>query len=100
MTIPAGTAYRQLLGATMISQLVDATAVIFITFWSQFSSGEKTLSAMLVLVGSNYLFKLTVAAVDTIPFYIGVHLLRGYLKIDPTKEHAADDEAVAEPHTR
>jgi hypothetical protein len=32
--------------------------------------------------------------VDTVPFYIGVHLLKSYLRIDPTKEHAADTEAV------
>jgi hypothetical protein len=73
-------------GSTMISQLVDATAVIFIVFWPQFSAGEKTIAAMLALVGSNYLFKLTVAAADTIPFYIGVHWLKGYLQIDPTRE--------------
>jgi len=68
-------------GSTILSQLVDATAVIFIVFWGQFASGEKTLLAMLALVGSNYLFKICVAAVDTIPFYIGVHYLKGYLKI-------------------
>jgi len=49
---------------------------------------------MLALVGSNYLFKLIIAALDTIPFYIGVHYLKGYLQIDPTREHDADDEAV------
>ncbi len=74
-------------GSTMISQLVDATAVIFIVFWSQLSSGEKTLGALLALVGSNYLFKLAVAALDTIPFYVGVHYLKAYLRIDPTREH-------------
>ncbi|MFQ5590100.1 MAG: queuosine precursor transporter [Phycisphaerae bacterium] len=77
-------------GSTMVSQLVDATAVIFIVFWHQFASGEKTLSAMLALVGCNYLFKVCVAAADTIPFYLGVHFLRGYLQIDPTAEHAVD----------
>ncbi len=81
-------------GSTMISQLVDATAVIFIVFWSQFASGQKTLAAMLALVGSNYLFKLTVAAVDTVPFYLGVHWLKGYLQIDPTREHMADSEVL------
>ena len=50
-------------------------------------SGEKTLAALLALVASNYLFKLTVAAVDTVPFYLGVRFLTGYLKIDPTREH-------------
>ncbi len=72
-------------GSTLISQLVDSTAVIFITFWASFASGERTLWAMFVLVASSYLFKMVVALVDTIPFYIGVHILRDYLRIDPTK---------------
>jgi len=82
-------------GSTMISQLVDATAVIFITFWAQFMAGDKTLRAMLILVGSNYLFKVVVAAVDTVPFYIGVHYLKRYLQIDPTREHLADMEKAS-----
>jgi len=81
-------------GSTMISQLVDATAVIFIVFWAPFAAGEKTLSAMLALVGSNYLFKLGVAALDTVPFYAGVYFLRGYLRIDSTKQPAIRSEAV------
>lgn len=76
-------------GSTMISQLVDSTAVIFITFWGPFVAGDKPLPAMLALVGSSYLFKFVVAALDTIPFYLGVHYLGRYLRIDPTREHAA-----------
>ncbi|MGB0715152.1 MAG: queuosine precursor transporter [Phycisphaerae bacterium] len=73
-------------GSTMISQLVDATAVTFIVFWIPFSDGERSLMAMLALVGSNYLFKVSVAAIDTIPFYLGVYWLREYLQIDPLRE--------------
>ena len=83
-------------GSTMLSQLVDATAVIFIVFWGPFVSGEKTLGVMLALVASNYLFKLCVAMVDTIPFYVGVHYLKGYLLIDPTREHDAGSDARAD----
>jgi hypothetical protein len=72
-------------GSTMISQLVDATAVIFVTFGASWMAGERTLGALLVLIASNYLFKVVVAAADTIPFYLGVRFLRGYLRIDPTK---------------
>lgn len=75
-------------GSTMVSQLVDASAVIFITFWNPFVSGETSLKVMLGLVASNYAFKVLVAALDTIPFYIGVHYLRQYLKIDPTQTEA------------
>ncbi len=89
-------------GSTMISQLVDSTAVIFITFWAQFQSGERTLSGMFVLVASSYVFKFSVALIDTIPFYLGVIWLSEYLQIDPTREHDADREAASaeaqEPH--
>ncbi|HUU85556.1 MAG TPA: queuosine precursor transporter [Phycisphaerae bacterium] len=81
-------------GSTMISQLVDSTAVIFITFWAAFTAGKRTLAAMLVLVASSYLFKFVVAALDTVPFYIGVKYLGRYLQIDPTTEHDADTEPV------
>jgi len=74
-------------GSTMISQLVDATMVIFITFRQDLFAGRKSLGALAILVGSNYLFKFTIALLDTIPFYIGVKYLSKYLKIDPRKEH-------------
>ena len=74
-------------GSTLISQLIDATLVIFITFRADFFSGDKSLGAMATLVGSNYLFKLVVALVDTIPFYIGVRILGAYLRTDPHQEH-------------
>jgi hypothetical protein len=79
-------------GSTMISQLVDSTAVILITFWSSFARGETTLGVMATLIGSSYLFKLVVAALDTIPFYIGVYWLTRYLQIDPTQEHGGGKE--------
>lgn len=81
-------------GSTMISQLVDSTAVVFITFGAAFWAGDRTLSGMLVLVVSSYLFKFAVALVDTVPFYIGVSILRRYLRIDPTREHDADSEQL------
>ena len=46
-------------------------------------------------MGSSYLFKVVVAAVDTVPFYFGVRVLGSYLQIDPTKEYDADAEGVA-----
>lgn len=71
-------------GSTMISQLVDSTAVVFITFGATYLAGEKTLGQLLELVRDSYLFKVAVAAGDTIPFYIGVYVLKRYLHIDPT----------------
>lgn len=72
-------------GSTMISQLVDATAVIGITFGAALMAGEIGMGQMFGLIRDNYLFKLCVAALDTVPFYIGVRLLTPYLRIDPTR---------------
>ncbi|NOX60281.1 MAG: queuosine precursor transporter [Planctomycetes bacterium] len=74
-------------GSTMISQLVDSTAVITITFWVSWSSGAMPFATVMKLIGGSYLFKVIVAAIDTIPFYIGVKYLRTYLQIDPTIPH-------------
>ncbi len=74
-------------GSTMVSQMVDSCAVILITFGASWYSGDMTVKTILELIGGSYLFKLTVAAFDTIPFYIGVKVLTPYLQIDPTQEH-------------
>ena len=50
-----------------------------------------TFQVLLVLIGSNYLFKATVALLDTGPFYLGVYQLRKYLQLQPgeTAAHTA-----------
>jgi uncharacterized PurR-regulated membrane protein YhhQ (DUF165 family) len=68
-------------GSTIISQGVDSFMVILVTFGAQFLAGAMTAGAMLVLMGSNYLFKLCVALADTLPFYLGVHYLSKYLEL-------------------
>ncbi|MBT7370041.1 MAG: queuosine precursor transporter, partial [Gammaproteobacteria bacterium] len=67
-------------GSTLISQGVDSFMVITVTFGAQFLAGVVSAGAMLVLMGSNYLFKLCVALADTLPFYLGVHYLKRYLQ--------------------
>ena len=67
-------------GSTLISQGVDSFMVITVTFGAQFLAGAVSAGAMLVLMGSNYLFKLCVALADTLPFYAGVHYLKRYLE--------------------
>ncbi len=79
-------------GSTLVSQLVDTSMVIFITFGAAFFRGEKTFREIMVLIGSGYLFKMIVAFLDTLPFYIGVHYLSKFLKLDPTREHNIDVE--------
>jgi uncharacterized PurR-regulated membrane protein YhhQ (DUF165 family) len=82
--------------STMISQLVDSFMVIFVTFGATWMAGGITLQAMIVLMFSNYLFKFSVAVLDTGPFYLGVYQLRKYLQlgegetVDPTSRMVYD----------
>jgi uncharacterized integral membrane protein (TIGR00697 family) len=86
-------------GSTMVSQLVDTTAVILITHYYAHAlpidPDQPVARQLLLFIITGYLFKFLVAAVDTIPFYIGVHYLKDYLQLDPTVEHQADEEHVA-----
>ena len=80
-------------GSTMISQLVDTTAVILIThFYANalpVDSARPLWPQLGVFIASGYVFKFVVAALDTVPFYIGARYLAEYLKLDPHEEHAA-----------
>ncbi len=68
--------------STLTSQMVDSFMVITVTFGATFLAGNITLAAMLVLMGSNYLFKMFVALADTLPFYYLTGRLKRYLEID------------------
>lgn len=70
-------------GSTVISQLVDSTAVILITHYyadalPKSELGEITQPLIYFIIAS-YIFKLLTALVDTIPFYIGVKYLTKYI---------------------
>jgi uncharacterized PurR-regulated membrane protein YhhQ (DUF165 family) len=71
--------------STLLSQMVDSVMVITVTFGAAFYRGEVTFQILLVLIGSNYLFKATVALLDTGPFYLAVYKLRKYLQIAPNQ---------------
>jgi uncharacterized PurR-regulated membrane protein YhhQ (DUF165 family) len=79
-------------GSTLVSQMVDSVIVIALTFGAAFFRGEHTLQALLLLVASNYAFKLAAALLDTLPFYMGVKYLSRYLEIDPMAEHQAESD--------
>lgn len=85
-------------GSTMVSQFVDTFAVITIThFYAHGLPVDSTAAIwpqLWVYIGSGYLFKFVIALLDTVPFYVGVHYLSGYLEIDPTLEHERDREVV------
>ncbi|MFT7622866.1 MAG: putative integral membrane protein (TIGR00697 family) [Myxococcota bacterium] len=78
-------------GSTLVSQLVDSTAVILIThFYAAalpIDANKPVAQQLLVFIASGYVFKVFFALVDTVPFYIGVKKLRVYLEL-------ADDEEV------
>ena len=68
--------------STLTSQLVDSFMVITVTFGATYFAGDITIAALLVLMGSNYMFKMMVALADTLPFYFLTIKLRTYLQID------------------
>lgn len=87
-------------GSTMTSQLVDSTAVILVTHYYAHAlpiDPDLPLGRQLALfIVTSYAFKFVFAALDTIPFYLGVHYLKGYLQIDPMREHDLHDDDPAE----
>ena len=78
-------------GSTLTSQMVDSIAVILITYFFtnaiQITPGETVTSGIIILILSNYLFKMISALLDTIPFYLGVKFLSRYLKLDPNENY-------------
>lgn len=98
-------------GSTLVSQLVDTVAVILITYITfnifqpdsphglPIQTGDAAQPVWFQLIVSfilaGYVFKLVAALIDTPIIYLAVHWLSPYLRIDPTQEHAADEE---EPH--
>ncbi len=80
--------------STMVSQIVDTTAVILIThFYASalpINEGEALWPQLIVFILSGYVFKLVVAAADTGPAYLALRYLRPYLGLHGTEE-ATDD---------
>ncbi|MBL4701253.1 MAG: queuosine precursor transporter [Phycisphaeraceae bacterium] len=97
-------------GSTLVSQLVDTTAVILITYvaFNVYDPGSGAglpismgpdnlpnpslafqLGVTFILAG--YVFKAVVALLDTFPMYLASSFLRGYLQIDPAKPFAENE---------
>ncbi len=76
--------------STLVSQLVDTTAVILIThFYAKalpIEADRALWPQLLTFIASGYVFKAFFAAVDTVPFYYGVRYLRGYLELAENEE--------------
>ena len=80
-------------GSTLVSQLVDTIAVILITHYYANAlpppvEGATLGQHLFMLIATGYLFKVFAALLDTIPFYIAVGWLKGYLEFDPMAEEA------------
>jgi uncharacterized PurR-regulated membrane protein YhhQ (DUF165 family) len=78
-------------GSTMISQMVDTTAVILITHFYANSlplppEGRNLATHLLIYIATGYVFKFTIALLDTIPIYLAVAWLKDYLQFDPVTE--------------
>jgi len=73
-------------GSTLVSQLVDSTAVILITHYyadalTKDAVGDLT-HPLLYFIMASYSFKALTALIDTIPFYIGVKYITRYIQKD------------------
>ena len=84
-------------GSTLTSQMVDSIAVITVTWFTarnaiQIAPGETIIHGLLILILSNYIFKMVSALIDTIPFYLGTRWLSRYLQLDTLKEFRDKDE--------
>ena len=85
-------------GSTLVSQLVDTTAVILITYFYAHalpvSEAHPIAPQLLLFILTGYVFKAAIAALDTIPFYIGSSILRKHLRLPPPT-HLAHPPAAA-----
>jgi uncharacterized integral membrane protein (TIGR00697 family) len=74
-------------GSTLVSQLVDTTAVICIThFYAQalpVDDAKAIVPQLLAFIAAGYVFKVLMALLDTGPFYLGAYALSRYLRLPP-----------------
>lgn len=86
-------------GSTLISQLIDTTAVILITHYAAGALPVDDDAAMapqlLAFIATGYVFKVLAAMVDTVPFYLGAFPLARYLRLPPPTHHEPHSGAAA-----
>lgn len=74
--------------STLVSQLVDSSAVILITHFYANALPKDNLGnltqPLIYFVLASYIFKLITAIVDTLPFYIGVKYLTQFINGEPS----------------
>jgi uncharacterized integral membrane protein (TIGR00697 family) len=81
-------------GSTLVSQVVDTSAVVLISHYAAhvlpIRTGEPVLPQLGVFIASGYVFKLVAALADTLPFYLLVNWLRRYLEVPGDGAELAD----------
>ncbi len=75
-------------GSTLVSQLVDTVAVILITQFFAHAlppppEGTGLWQHLLLFIVTGYVFKVVIALIDTVPFYLGARWLSRYLRLPP-----------------
>ncbi len=69
--------------STLVSQLVDTSAVILITYYYAnglpLNEDGKLTHPLIYFILSGYVFKVVVALLDTLPFYIATRQLKKYI---------------------
>jgi len=72
-------------GSTLVSQLVDTTAVVMISHYANHvlpvRPTDPVLPQLASFIASGYLFKAVAALADTLPFYLLVRWLRRWLEV-------------------
>ena len=78
-------------GSTLVSQLIDSTAVIVSTYY--FTQGALPLSEdasissqLIAFILTGYVFKVVAALLDTVFFYLGMNFFKDYLAIPQVEE--------------
>lgn len=86
-------------GSTVVSQLVDSTAVILVTYFYANAlpivAGEPLWPQLFTFIASLWVFKIIVALLDTGPIYFLVAKLRPYLGLKWNEEVGSDDEDIS-----
>ena len=78
-------------GSTLISQMADTVAVILITHFyagalPPAAEGTSLVQHLGIFIVTGYVFKMVIALLDTIPFYLLVAFLKSYLQFDPIND--------------
>jgi len=72
--------------STMSSQLIDTFLILFLLMTLSPSQGLENLNDVWVLFKNGFLFKIFIAAIDTIPLYLIVGQMRSYFKLKTGEE--------------